>query len=58
MTQEEFETKYNKTQKDFELMSQEDQSLWLYINDNVNDAFVDEITKDELINLLLARSFL
>ena len=36
----------------FDTLPQEEQSLYLFISDNVKDAFVNEITKEELINLL------
>lgn len=36
----------------FELLTQEEKSLYMFISDNVHDTFANEITKEELVKLL------
>lgn len=39
------------TKEQFKELSQEEQSLYVYIEDNINDLLVNELTKEELIKL-------
>lgn len=38
------------TKEQFNELTQEEQSLYVYIEDNINDLLVNELTKEELIN--------